>query len=411
MATAAALLLASCSTLSVDETEPTRGSARVEDRLLVRIRTGLAVLDPSTGTIVADAPRAITSPDSSLLFSVSGGKSPSSVTTIAASTGRALHRVAAPKGLRPGVASAGGELLAFAPPHEEGATPWLPAGKRRTTIAVVSADGSEETVTYDLEGNFELEGFSTDLRQLFLLQYTPAMNPTRYGLRRLQLGSGKVRRIAADKQRAPGSMRGTGRIAAFSPSGHELYTLYTQQGPNYAHGGSGAPEPGDVYAFVHLLNLEGGWTHCIDLRAPFGTGSVTTHAMALSPDGERLFVADPSSGGLAVIAPLETKVLRSVTLDLEALTRGRASAAVGGDGTLYLAGGSEVLVIDGQTLAIVERWKTRQPVSGVGVSSDGRRLYAALPGKLAVLDASTGARTGSLRVPGIEGFVEVIPAD
>ena len=405
----ATLLLAACSTLA--DTELTRDSAgdgRQNDRLLVGTRSGLAVLDAATQSTIASAPRSVASPGSSLLFSVSGSGGSTRVATLDSATGRELSSTAAPGGLRPGVSSANGDLLAFAPPHEEGVTPWLPEGKRRTRIVVVRTDGSDEPASYDLKGNFELEGFSTSGAELFMLEYLPAMNPTRYGLKRLELDTGRVREISGRKQNAPGRMRGTGRIAAFSPSGHELYTLYTQQGPNYAHG-SADHERGHSYAFVHLLNLEGGWTHCIDLRAPFGTGPVTTHAMALTPDGSKLFVADPASGGLAVIAPLETKVLKSVTLDLRALTRGHASATAGQDGTLYLAGGREILVIDGQSLEIRARWSTGRGVTGIALGSDGRRLFASMHGKAVVFDTADGARTGTLDLSAGERIIEALP--
>ncbi len=406
IATATALLLASCSTLA-DVAEPTRGSTQAGDRLLVATRAGYSVVDPAGPSTVARAPRSILSPDSSQLFAVSGKGRASRVATLDSATGEQLAQAAAPSGLRPGVASSNGDQLAFAPPLEPGVTPWLPEGKRRTSIAVVRTDGSQEPAGYNLEGNFELEGFSTSGRRLFLLEYMPAMNPTHYELRHLQLDSGLVRPISKAKQNAPGRMRGTGRISAFSPSGHELYTLYTQQGPNYVHGGT-AHKAGHTYAFVHLLNLEGGWTHCIDLRAPFGTGSVTTHAMALTPSGDRLFVADPSSGGLAVISPQETRVLKSVTLDLRALTKGRASAAAGANGALYLAGGTEILVIDGETLEVRDRWNIGKEVTGIALGSDGRRVYASLPDKLAVFDTTSGTRIRTFRLAGVEGLVEAV---
>jgi hypothetical protein len=413
----AAMLLASCSTLA-DETTLTRSSSHVDDRLLVRTRTGLAVIEPS-GTSVATGTRAIVSPDSSQLFSVSGSNGAKHVTTLDATTGEVLRHAEAPSQLRARVASSDGRLVAFAPAHEAGATPWLPAGRPRTRIAVAATEGAGEIREYDLKGNFEIEGFSTNGKQLFLLEYKPSLNPTRYGLKRLRLDTGRVSPIKEVKQNAPGRMRGTGRVAAFSPTGHELYTLYTQQGPNYAHGGEAshrtrdargaAVSTGHVYAFVHLLNLEGAWTHCIDLRAPFGTGSVTTHAMAVSPDGERLFVADPSSGGVAVIAPGETKVLRSVTLDLQPLKRGEASATVSPDGTLYLGGGSDVLVIDGETLEVADRWKVGSRISGLAASADGRKLYVGAGRGFTVYETSTGNRTGSVDVPGMKELVEVIP--
>jgi YVTN family beta-propeller protein len=314
--------------------------------------------------------------------------------------------------LEPRVASTSGDLLALAEPHQAGATPWLPAGRRRSEIAVVST-GDGATRSYDLKGNFEIEAFSTDDRQLFLLEYRPALNPTRYTLRRLKLGSGDVIPIKRSKQNAPGSMLGTGRVALFSPSGHELYTLYTQQGPNYAHGDDGTHEhdAGAVHAFIHLLNLEGAWTHCIDLPMPFGTGAVTTHALAMSADGTRLYVADPSSGGVAVIDPSRAKVLESVTMDLDALTKGDASAQVGSDGRLYLAGGTQVLALDGRTLEAVGRWEIGERVSGLAVGSDGTRLYLAVRKRVRVIDSASGAGIEVIRARGITGISHLSPTN
>jgi len=133
--------------------------------------------------------------------------------------------------------------------------------------------------------------------------------------------------------------------------------------------------------------------------------------MAVSPDGNRLYVADPSSGGLAVIDPGQTKVLKSVTTDLSALRRGVASAHVGPDGTLYLSGGAELLVIDGDTLETLQRWKMRSPVSSIATSSAGDDLYVALADKLLVLDAKTGAKTRVVPAAGIDGIVGLMARD
>jgi hypothetical protein len=364
----------------------------------------ISAVDLSTGEQAFEASRAVISPDGSWLYSERQRK----VSMLDSATGARLGRVRMAEHLEPRVASTSGRLLALAEPHEAGATPWLPAGRRRSEIAVVST-GDGATRTYNLRGNFEIEAFSTDDRQLFLLEYRPALNPTRYTLRRLKLDSGDVVPIKRSKQNAPGSMRGTGRVSLFSPTGHELYTLYTQQVPNYAHGSDEThdQDAGAVHAFVHLLNLEGAWTHCIDLPLPFGTGAVTTHALAMSADGSRLYVVDPSSGGVAVIDPSRAKVLESVTMNLESLTKGDASAQVGSNGTLYLAGGSQVLVLDGRTLETMQRWDMGERVSGLAVAPDGARLYLAVRSGVKVVDSATGHVIDVMRARGITGLSHV----
>ena len=315
-----------------------------------------------------------------------------SVTITDLETLQRVGRTSVPKGMELQVASTSERYLAFAESHESGANSWIPAGRARTKITVVSTNQtSPSSRTYDLKGNFDIEAFSTDDRQLFLIEYLPALDPWHYGLRRLALENGKVRDIARTKQNAPGEMNGTGRLSLFSPSGHELYTLYTQQGLNYTHTAPEDARPSEVYAFVHLLNLEGAWTHCIDLPAPFGTGPVTSHAMAISGDGSRLYVADPSSGGLAVIDPRTQRVLRSVTVDLRALWDG-VTASVAGDGTLYLAGGTRVLAFDGESMHLLHVIKLERSVSGIATGLDASKIYVSVKTGIEVLDAATGRR-------------------
>ncbi|MGH2700157.1 MAG: YncE family protein [Actinomycetota bacterium] len=413
-AVAAVALLASCSSgIGEQMTEVQKAAGAVgdaRDLLFTEQGADLSVVDASTGDQVFEISEAVTSPDHSRLYSEKRRADQAFVSMLDSSTGTRLGRMRVGEHLEPRVASTSGDLLALAEPHQAGATPWLPAGRRRSEIAVVST-GDGAIRSYDLKGNFEIEAFSTDDRQLFLLEYRPALNPTRYTLRRLKLGSGDVVPIKRSKQNAPGSMLGTGRVALFSPSGHELYTLYTQQGPNYAHGDDGTHEhdAGAVHAFIHLLNLEGAWTHCIDLPMPFGTGAVTTHALAMSADGTRLYVADPSSGGVAIIDPAQAKVLGSTTMDLDALTKGDESAQVGSDGRLYLAGGTQVLALDGRTLEAVERWEIGERVSGLAVSSDGTRLYLAIRNRVKVVDSTTGAGIEVIRARGITGISHLSP--
>ena len=293
------------------------------------------------------------------------------------------------------VASAAGHLLAFGRPEHLGSNEWLPAGRARTKISVVSTKAAQRAQTYVLKGNFAIEAFATDERELFLIEYMPSRAPWHYGLRRLNLEDGRVREIEREKRGAPGEMNGTGRLARFSPTGHELYTLYTQQGFNYTHVEPAKADPKEVYAFVHLLNLNGAWTHCIDLPAPFGTGDATSHAMAVSDDGTRLYVVDPSSGGIALIDPITSLVVDSVTAKLKSLRRG-VSAAVGPDGDLYLAGMSTVKVFDGESLRLVRSLDIRQRHPEIEVGANGTDLYVVRGRQVVVLDASTGNRIRAL---------------
>ena len=52
--------------------------------------------------------------------------------------------------------------------------------------------------------------------------------------------------------------------------------------------------PGDPEepAFVHVLDLANGWSHCADLAAPFGTGGAGSDLLTTSPAGTLLVTND-----------------------------------------------------------------------------------------------------------------------
>jgi hypothetical protein len=65
---------------------------------------------------------------------------------------------------------------------------------------------------------------------------------------------------------------------------------------------------------------------------------------------------------------------------------------------LYVGAAGQVERIDADSLAVADVWDTGD-VTGLGLSSDGRRLYVAVGEDLEVLDARTGAELGSVAVP------------
>ncbi|MDQ5874779.1 MAG: hypothetical protein M3526_05295, partial [Actinomycetota bacterium] len=121
----------------------------------------------------------------------------------------------------------------------------------------------------------------------------------------------------------------------------------------------------------------------------------------------RLFVADPSSGGLAVIDPQTKRVLNSVTTDLRSLRAG-VSADVSVDGDLYLTGKNRVLVFDGETLQLRNSMRPGSGLSGIATSADGSTLYLGKANRIVEVDAGTGKRLRAIRVPGARGL-SVLP--
>src|SRR6185437_11167465 len=112
-----------------------------------------------------------------------------------------------------------------------------------------------------------------------------------------------------------------------------------------------------------------------------------------------------------LIAEMNTRSLeitRSARIDLGTFDHGRTSARMSPDGnTLFVGvGASEVTRIDIKTLHFLGRWPLPGDVTGLALSGDGARLYAALGDGLAVLDTGTG-RAATLSFGGIESILHV----
>ncbi len=272
---------------------------------------------------------------------------------------------------------------------------------------VVDPSHPRSARVFHLRGNFVPEAFATNDRELFMIEYIPALAPDRYQVRRLIFRNGAVRPIGRRKLAAPEQMRGTGRMQVLGPGGKQLYTLYTQQGPNYSHGDTSTHYEAQGYAFVHVLNLQHGWAHCIDLPHPFGMGTATASALDVSRDGRRLFVSDWTNDEVAEIDTRRLRV-RSTTSPVLGDADDATFAETSGDGSLYLAGNDQVVVMHTDTMNVSQRWNFADEVTGLAVSSDGRWLYVGQKDAIAVVDRVSGREQLRVPVPDILAIEHVI---
>ena len=272
------------------------------------------------------------------------------------------------------LASAHADLVALGPP---GGSTGYPTGRSWTTLVVVGPDPMDPN-TIELRGNYEPEAFSTDGGSLFVVQYLPPLRPSHYRVRRLDLRTERVEGVYTVDGHLQEAMRGTARIQAASPDGRRLYTLYTLDEPD-----------GTRRAFVHVLSLDELWAHCVDLPEGFATAGEQALAIAVASDGERVFVADATSGAVSEIDTGALRVTRTAPAAFFA-PGGTAQAVAGHDGTLSLAKGGRLVVLDGATLTTRRTRDLGQRITGLQAGRAPGRLYVGVKDRILVLDTRTG---------------------
>ncbi|HEU4480519.1 MAG TPA: hypothetical protein VFS18_01415 [Actinomycetota bacterium] len=258
---------------------------------------------------------------------------------------------------------------------------------RRTTEIVLAGRSLDSPRRMRLQGNFEPEAFSTDGQNLFVIEYLPARAPTRYRVRNLDLRTGEVGgvyTVDAELQRA---MRGTARVQAWSPDGGRLYTLYSLR------------EDGMRHTFVHVLDLDEKWAHCVDLPHGFEESIETATAMDVSDDGHTLHVANSVTGA---IAEVDTEALSVASAGRATFGLGAGTHVAENGDTLFLASGRKLTAIDRRTFAERRSWSLERKIRGLQLATDGDRIYVGQRDRVVVFDVATGVRLQILDPPGIE---------
>ncbi len=397
-----AMVLAACTSSSAPGAKNV-AATRPGDLLFLDTGVGVRALDSATGHVLFEAAGAVATPDWSALFTSSPDGRATDLRTLDPLTGATRSSVRIPGDLVASVVAANGQSVALVEPGAEGAFPGLAAGRAFTRLAVVDPADPNETYRFRLRGNFEPEAFSTDDQRLFMIQYLPATAPKLYRVTWLDLRTGKVWPAGGPSKGPVEKMTGTRITRVLAPDYSTLYTLYTNQSPVYTRAAGIRP-----VAFVHTLNLEYGQAICVGLPRAFGPGPANAKTLAVSPDGSRLYVVDAARGLVSVVYT-RLQVTHTGHVDFGPIGSGVAVARVGPDGTLYVGEGSQVVALDGSTLAVQQRWPVGGTVTGLGLGTDGGRLYVALADRVEELDLPTGDLMGAIPSPGVQGIRYVAP--
>ena len=393
------------------------------DVLVLGTSDGALVVSSGSGSVLAQDAGDLAAPDGSRRYATTADGKATTLETRDPVSGEVLASTTMPGDLEAWVASISGDAVALMPPGRTSTGGKLAPPHRSTTIVVADPSGERAVRTYHLDGNFEPEAFSIDDRRLFLIQYLPALAPSVYRVTFLDLASSQVRPVFGRFKTPPERMPGIRLSHVFDDTSDQLYTLYTNRpskgyrgnwdgkgygdagagqgyGDSGSSAGSGDSRSAAEVSFVHVLNLRDGWAFCAGLPRSLWGRPASAQAMAPSPDGRHLYIVDSTRG---IVADMNTKTLKissTAHLDLTGTGGDRTSAVTSLDGERLFIGsamdGSAVYEVDTTTMRIVGRWTMPATVSGLALSGDGTRLYAALDDRVAILDATTGEELTTL---------------
>jgi DNA-binding beta-propeller fold protein YncE len=346
---------------------------RQSDRVLILANhDGAISVRTATGAVAFRAPYGVAAPDSSTVVQAQPIASGTRVVASDPLTGvpRWSHDVAGTRRVR--VVSPGGTFVALV----DGDLSDGHAPRAFTVVDLATANGAREL---RLNGNFDPEAFSLDGRYLYALEYLPALNPSSFSVRRIDLRTNRVESVPDRDGGDREPMPGYSRTQLMSPDGRQLYTFYATIEPIH--------EKGKTYhAFVHVLNLGEGWAYCIDLDGKIGASGAVNAGLAVSPDGSRLFVTDGVAGAIAAIDTTALRVVR--TRYLPSLESADQSSITATDGrTVFARDGSEIAAVDALTLAPEPSTIYRATaISALHVDRSGEAVYLLSAEGLLVVD-------------------------
>jgi hypothetical protein len=405
------LVATAACTGAADHREPVDrpASTSPDDVLVLGAQDGTVIVGSSSGAVLSSGDGEVAAPDGSRLYATTWHEGSTTLEARDSTTGDVLSSRTLGGRLAVRAASLSGRAVALMRPLPAGVDTSYALPRTHTTIVVTDPAGEGRTRRYRLRGNYEPEAFSVDDTRLFLIQYLPAEAPHAYRVTVLRLLNGVVEPVFGRFKTPPERMPGIRLAQVYDPTAEQLYTLYTNQAAEHSHDGWADASYGDrEVSFVHVLNLRQGWAYCAGLPRSLWGQPAKAQAMAPSPDGRFLYIVDSMRGLIAEMNTRSLEITRSARIDMGRFEHGRTSAGMSADGnTLYVGvGRSEVSRIDVETLQFLGRGPLPGDVTGLALSEDGARLYAALGDGLAVLDTGTG-RAATLSFGGIESILHV----
>ena len=236
-----------------------------------------------------------------------------------------------------------------------------------THMLVIDTAAMKVQRRVDLQGYFEFDAIDNMALNLYLIQH---LNGREYYVRLYDLTSGSLTsNIVVDKSDGNQAMAGLRLSGVPSADGHWLFSVYVREHE--------AP-------FIHALSLDGPFAFCLDLpgRGYADDPAEMQWSLAMSPDGSRVYAVNTATGDLAVMtngsngAPTIDRTARFARSASNAGPTQGANGAVVSGGTLIAGGPAGLTWIDTSSLKVVDRSIAGWSIPSVGLSPDGKHLYA-----------------------------------
>lgn len=360
-----------------------------DDLLLLNTSSGVASVKTGASSPTLRSDGAVPAGDWSTVVRTEWDRRVTTLIAVDPATGQEQWRRSVPGRFRPKVVAPRGAYVALSPDVP------MYAGRPNKTIIAIAGRDVEEAETIHLEGNYEPEAFSTDGRTLFVVQYLPAGNPTRYQVRQLNVATGAVSDVFSVDKELQEAMRGTARVQEMSADGKRLYTLYSTRTKHGEH------------SFIHVLSLDELWAHCIDLPRGFAMSGDAKTALEVSKDGKRVYVVDTGDGGVAEIDTQRLKVVRETDVDDIADAAGATIALDEANDALYVAAGNRVGRMNLGDLSWDQDWEMPERIRGLQLAAKSERLYVGQSDEIGVIDLGSGDVLEPLDPPGVPSITSL----
>ena len=264
-----------CGSAKPAVTDSTRAASRPRELVLAQFSKGVGAVSPGSAAPIWNDPAAVSAVDGSAVFSVRGAAS-SRLARLDRLSGAVVSSWPVAKGLSISAVAPDGRWVALTdrrPGYDTSAGAF-------TELVVFDPVAGKEARRLTLSGNVRPEAFSVDGTLVFALHY----RGDHYRVQTIELSTGQQYDTTdRDKALSPEDMHGASVRGVMSADRTLLATLYRNPG--------NAEEP----AFVHVLDLEYGWSYCADLPKPFGTGSPGSDVIELTSTNTVVVAANASS--------------------------------------------------------------------------------------------------------------------